>query len=372
MKVLYIGHYKEGTGWAKSAERIILSMTKAGIDVVCRNITLTRDNPIPEWLSELEQKEEQDIDICIQHVLPHMLVGTNRFKKNIAYTMFESNNIQDNIWINYLEIMDEVWVPCSENKTDLINAGIKNVKVVPIPCDTEAIKQENKMEVNFDRYNATSSYKFYAISDLNKRKNIESLIKCYYSAFGPEENVSLILKVGKFGFDSRQIFQHMEKMCKKIREDLAIYKDHDSYGDIIIIAERFSENEIKNLHQLCDCFVNLSHGEAWSIPSFDAMSYGNHPICTKWGGPCDYILEDNKDTGYLIERSQEICSNEGAAFEHIFTGNEYWARPDERMAVEAMRFYFKQNKPKNKDGYKQALNFNLQTVGEKIKEIINE
>tara|TARA_Y100000356_G_scaffold108495_1_gene94854 strand:+ start:502 stop:744 length:243 start_codon:yes stop_codon:yes gene_type:complete len=41
MKVLYFGHYKEGTGWAQAAIDYILALDSVGVDVVCRNINLT-------------------------------------------------------------------------------------------------------------------------------------------------------------------------------------------------------------------------------------------------------------------------------------------------------------------------------------------
>ena len=43
MRILYIGHYREFGGWAQAATDQILALDKAGVDVVCRNVTLTRD-----------------------------------------------------------------------------------------------------------------------------------------------------------------------------------------------------------------------------------------------------------------------------------------------------------------------------------------
>ena len=65
MKVLYIGHYKEFGGWAQSAANQILALDKAGVDVVCRNVTLTSDKKISGRLAELDQKSTEGCDICI-------------------------------------------------------------------------------------------------------------------------------------------------------------------------------------------------------------------------------------------------------------------------------------------------------------------
>ena len=88
MKVLYIGHYKEFGGWATAAKNYILALDSVGVDVVCRNVTLTRDRKIDGRLAELEDRSVEGCDICIQHLLPHHLIGTKRFKKNICSRSF--------------------------------------------------------------------------------------------------------------------------------------------------------------------------------------------------------------------------------------------------------------------------------------------
>ena len=56
MKVLYIGCYRDGTGWAQAAIDYILAMDSAGIDVVPRAIKLNSNNPeLPKRILELEK-----------------------------------------------------------------------------------------------------------------------------------------------------------------------------------------------------------------------------------------------------------------------------------------------------------------------------
>ena len=81
MKVLYLGHYREGTGWSTSSINNILALNTLDIDLVTRNIRLTKELEVPEEILQLEKKDLQNIDVCIQHVLPHHLVATNKFKK---------------------------------------------------------------------------------------------------------------------------------------------------------------------------------------------------------------------------------------------------------------------------------------------------
>ena len=111
MKLLYIAHYREFGGWSQAATDQTLALDSAGVDVVCRNITLTSDRQdIHPKILEFEKKSSADCDVCIQHVLPHHIVGTRGFKKNIAFLEAETNEIKELCWFEHLKQMDEIWV----------------------------------------------------------------------------------------------------------------------------------------------------------------------------------------------------------------------------------------------------------------------
>ena len=132
MKVLFIGHYREGGGWAKASIDFIQALDSIGIDIVCRNVSLTNKYvDIPQRVIELENKSLDNVDYCIQHVLPHHLVSTNKFKKNVAYFEYETNNMKQNEWTNNLRLVDEVWVANKTLHKVVSEAGIKNCKIVP-------------------------------------------------------------------------------------------------------------------------------------------------------------------------------------------------------------------------------------------------
>ena len=86
MKVFYLAHYKEATGWSRAAIDYIMALDSVGVNIVCRNIKLTnRTGEVPDRVLELEKKSLDDCNVCIQHLLPHHLVGTDCFDKNISY-----------------------------------------------------------------------------------------------------------------------------------------------------------------------------------------------------------------------------------------------------------------------------------------------
>ena len=162
MKILYVGHYKEGTGWAKATiDNMIALDSLEGVEVVARNVRLAKETEIPQQIADMESKDLQNIDICIQHVLPHHLIATNKFKKNIAFFEGETDTIlYCGNWHQLLMCMDEIWVPCQTNLNTLKNDGMKNVKVVPHPSDVSLLK---KMQGLTSRGLVQDNFKFYFI-----------------------------------------------------------------------------------------------------------------------------------------------------------------------------------------------------------------
>ena len=371
MKVLYIGHYKEGSGWSKAAIDLILAMDSVGIDVTCRNIKLTAKNgEIPNRILELENKPLRDIDICIQHVLPHHIVGSSKFDRNIACYIGESNTLKYNNWLSNLSLVDEIWLPNKTLISNFIKDGIdkSNLEYVPYAFDLSKYESSVNGRINFGPKNNT--FKFYYIADLNERKNIESVIKCFHSEFHADEPVSLVLKVKKFGVHPVELRNHIKGMCDSIKKTLRIYPNIENYHEEIIISDDMTEQQIDMLHNSCDCLVNTTHGEGWSIPSFDAMCFGKTPICGNEGGPKEFIKD--RDSGTLVNGVRGVCEHSDPAFTNIFTGRESWFVPDEEEVKSSMRFYYE-----NKDlidrtrGLKEAQEFSYENVGNLIKELLN-
>ena len=370
MKVLYIGHYKENSGWSKAALNAIEALTTTDLDVVCRNIKLTSNEcSVDQKILELEKKDLNNVDYCIQHVLPHHITGTNKFKKNVAYFVHEIDSIRYHHWYHNLQLVDEVWVPNSDSKNNLGNDGfdLNRLRVVPHAFDMSKY-QDNRHRISFDKKNHT--FKFYFICELDDRKNIDSIIRCFHSEFDASEPVSLVLKIKRSGMDPSSLRSGIIKMCDELKSQMRLYHKIEDYHHEVIITEDFTDEQIRILHQSCDCYLGPTHGEGWGIPAFDAMAYGKTPICSNEGGPKDFIDPNNKNTGYLVDGFYEVCNHRNAAFPDLFTGRHNWFAPNEIEIKKAMRYYFENKHHNNKDGVKRAEQFSYENVGQVIKECL--
>lgn len=373
MKLLYIGHYKENSGWSKSAINNIEALHDYGIDIVCRNVKLTESKyDIPILIQELENKDLTNIDYCIQHVLPHHVTGTDKFKKNVGYFMHEVDSIKHHQWYQNLNLLDQIWVANNDQKNNLIKDGMgeKKIKVIPQALNIKSYKSRVGA-INFEDKNHT--FKFYFICEIDDRKNLESIIRCFHSEFHSSEPVSLILKIKRTGIDPKALRNGITNICNEIKSNMRLYESIDDYHKETIITEDFTDEQIKILHYSCDCYVGPTHGEAWGIPAFDAMCYGNTPICSNEGGPRDYIDPNNKNTGWLVDGQMGICSHRNSAFKDLFTGRHHWFIPNEIDIKRAMRYYYENRDTINKaDGLVQAEKFSYEQFAKKVKEALDD
>tara|TARA_B100001564_G_scaffold353560_1_gene362725 strand:+ start:1828 stop:2952 length:1125 start_codon:yes stop_codon:yes gene_type:complete len=373
MKLLYFGHFLEGTGWSHAAINNIIALDKAGIDVVCRNLKLSDSQPseVVPLLHQNLSKPVSGIDCCIQHVLPHFLVNNNLFKKNIAFFEAETTTIKHLSWFDQLNSFEQVWVPCNHNKNTLINDGMDSskIKIVPHTFDSEKYNTEERINMSVGTH---GFFKFYTIVDLNSRKNLESIVRCFHTEFCNGEPVELVIKVSNGHLPESTAKHMLNSKIEEVKQLLRLYKTTSEYKQEIIISGYLSDEDMNMLHKSCHCFVLPSHGEGFSIPAFEAMAYGNTPICSKDGGPLDFIDPNNKNTGYLVDGVFGICQNPTPAFPEINTGREEWFNPSEREIKKAMRYYFEKRKEgKKKDGLKEMKKFSYENIGKKMQEILN-
>ena len=146
MKVLYIGNYKDGTGWGNACANNILALDAVGVDVVPRAITFNNSNGgCNERILELESKSESGCDICIQHTLPHLYSYSSKFK-NIGFIETETSNFIESSWQHHANLMDKILVPVSSSKEACIRSGVtRPIEVVPHCLDIDKYKSYKEL-----------------------------------------------------------------------------------------------------------------------------------------------------------------------------------------------------------------------------------
>ena len=376
MKVLYISNYKDGTGWGNAATDYILAMDSVGIDVVCRSISFNGEKgEVHPRILELERKSSRHSNVCIQHLLPHMLDYNGRFEKNIALYESETSNFKSSRWTEYINTMDEAWVVNKQMSEASLSSGVESpIRIIPHTFDTSKYDKEYK-PLDIPYMDIENKFVFYFIGEAIRRKNIFALIKAFHLEFDVDEPVDLIIKASKGGMSDDDCGKYIKELCDTAKENLKLYPSNDLYKSEFITTGFLDNEKMMRFHKTMDCFVMPSYGEAWCLPAFDAMAMGSTPICTNVGGMSDFLSDGG---GTLIDGVLEPAFGMTETFQDLYTGREDCMSVDIRKLQKAMRrmYYLASNSDSKytnlqKQGREIADKYSYENIGNRIKEALN-
>jgi len=362
MKTLYIGNYRDGTGWSNACINNILAMDAAGIDVVPRAISFeAQDKNYSDKVKSLEIKHRSrssnlDCDVVVQHTLPHLYCYDSNYK-NIGFLAVESYDFISTNWQRSINLMDELWVPNIQSKESATRSGVNiPIEVVPHSLD-------------IDRYNNTEGQKvqelqdtftFGFVGEFVERKNLKALIKAFHMEFGLKEPVTLLIKTSKVEMPE------LEAYCATIKRGL---KTRNQYKTEVIISGMMDKQDYISVLSQVNCFVMPSRGEAFCIPALEAMALGIPAIYTDGIG-MDYCV------GTPVEARLEPCFGALDTLPNLDTSDTMWREINIVKLCEAMREMYNNFQSDGQElrasCVSKSKDYDHKNVGEKIKEILND
>nr|BAR39927.1 Glycosyltransferase (RfaG) [uncultured Mediterranean phage uvMED] len=237
------------------------------------------------------------IELFIQVSLP------TEFKKvgnrNVGITALVESTLCSKEFVNGCNTMDLVILPSEFSKQVLKNSAKKhNIKLT---CKIEVINQttitnETDNALNLDLVDNDFCFLFNGkwdteTSQKNERKNVESLLRSFISAFyGKDEKPALVLKVHNKNYS----ILDYERIKNKIKSLLETIDDHEKSPSIYIIHGDLSDTEINKLyaHKKIKCYVSCSRGEGFGRPVLEASLQKCPIIVSNYGGHLDIVTEE--------------------------------------------------------------------------------
>ena len=357
MKVLYIGHYKDGTGWGDAAKNNILALHSAGVEVVPRAISYSDSDSEPDQtIQELEKGSTNDCDICIQHTLPVNYVYDSNFK-NIGYLATESSNFIDSRWTKNINLLDEIWVPSEYVKSSCIKSGVTiPIKIAPHCLDLSDYElKQGSAQVEELR----GSFNFVFIGEFSERKNIKALLRAFHAEFHPKENVNLYIK------SSGVEVQNLQEYCDSIKRGLKLRSNHK---DEVLICGRIRKQDYNAILSQCHCFVMPSRGEGFCIPVLEALALGIPSLHTSG------IAIEEFAVGDTINSKKEPCFGGMESLPNLYTATSHWREIDiEDLQIKMRSAYLTGLPDALREKCKsQAEKYSHQNIGKLFKELLND
>lgn len=328
-KINFCGAVQDASGYGEFSRYFISSLVKSGVEVSVENIAIDpKDVGFGDKGAVCKQLLGKRIGAYtnIVNMVPPLF---KKFKKNecmnIGFTMWEASKLPS-LWVDICNDMDAIFVPCNYNKKIFMESGVdKPVYVIQPGIDIEEYTERKRSNKEFT---------FYSIFQWTERKNPESLLKAYFSAFAGIDDVNLVIKTYVPRIPNQRHF--VNEQIERVKSSLKM--PNGKYPKITVIADRISSDEVNKLHYNCDCFVLPHASEGWGMPHMEAMWYGNPVISTGYSGNMDFMNDENS---YLVKYGMKPVSNMHHFGVPWFDATMWWAEPHIDDIADKMLFVYK-------------------------------
>lgn len=344
MKVLYVGYYRETGIWGEVAKNNILALEKAGCDVVCRCIDFGTGGDTPRELKRFEEKDLRDVEYCIQHVFPDHIVGSQKFKKNVAIFWNDHVEYKHSTWAEKLGLVDEVWFPKEVYPAMDVRALSNNYSGLSIPS-------------------LDNTFKIYSIVDSGP---LPSIVRAFHSEFDIVEPVNLILQIDSFDRNP-ELTNALAQKVDEIKATLGFPTKQDfisGYWDTQLSKYQ--------LHEYGNCYVS-NNKTGFDLYDVEAVAFGSNPIVAEQTVAASLLPCVNVPGVYMRKKQAEKD-----LFRDMNNAHDFTIQPCEKAISEKMREAYNEWKKDpmksvkdRKDGLEAVSKFSLENVGNKMKELLN-
>ena len=333
------------------------------------------------WLSE-NTEERQWIDSIIMKTHQYVQAGgqfdmsvqvsiPNEWERLAPYNVGVTAGIETTkvapVWLEKVNLMDKVITISEHSKMSLegtVYQGMHKQTRQPmtlkceVPVEVVHYPVKNVEHTTLDM-NLQYDFNYLLVSQCGPRKNIENAIKWWIEENWDQE-VGLILKTSL----KNNSIMDREHITNNLSKLVMAHKPIDAKCKIYLMHGDLTESEMQSLytHEKVKALINLSHGEGFGLPMFDAVCSGLPVIAPAWSGQCDFLYMPQKngkkkvmfaDVNYDIAPVQQQ-----AVWEGVIQKDSMWCFPHEghyKMRLRQVRKNWGKWEKKAKELQKWAL-----------------
>ncbi len=241
--------------------------------------------------------------------------------KRVGFPIFELDRLTP-AEIHSIKSLDRV-VTCSKWAAEIVRRDTNvETSVVPLGVDREVFSAAVPPP--------TSPYRFITAGKLEYRKGHDVVIEAFDKAFGPDDDVQLLMCCDNPFLTPQQTKSwHTYASSKK------------TGGKIKFAPRQASQNDLAKLMQSAHCGVFPARAEGWNLELLEMMACNRPVITTNYSAHTEFA---NSSNSYLVEVSELEIAMDGTQF---FKGQGKWAKLDathiNRVAAYMKELYIGRN-----------------------------
>jgi glycosyltransferase involved in cell wall biosynthesis len=323
------------SGYGDEARAMILGMQHRGYPVTARAWGIDETEFVdqfaasaPDRLIALHRATQLPLAhpfVSVLHVPGYAATRVHGASANVIRTMFETDSIPPD-WVLRMNLMDEVWTPTAFNAETFASAGVTApIHVVPGGVDATLFRPALRPL----RIPGTRGTVFLSIFEWAFRKGWDVLLSAWAEAFGPGDDVSLVLRTGAV----TGTVGTPTPIEQRIDDHLALLgKGRDDVAPIIVLERPLSMADLPRLYAAADVYVSASRGEGWGRPLLEAMACRLPVVATRWSGNLAFMSDENSLL-LDIEGLREVDHRA----EFAFYRGHHWAEPSQAHLAEVLQ-----------------------------------
>jgi glycosyltransferase involved in cell wall biosynthesis len=303
---------------------------------------LSENSEEREWLDSLILKTHEHtqsgghFDMSVQVSIP------NEWEPLAPYNVGVTAGIETTkvapIWLERANMMDKV-ITISEHSKNVFEEtayhGFHRDTQQPmaLKCETPIdivhypVKNQTTENIELD---LEHDFNYLMVSQWGPRKNMANALKWWLEE-NYDEDVGLILKTS---LKNNSIMDRIH-ILKDLRRLISDTLNEDAKCKVYLLHGDMSEAQMQSLysHPKIKALINLSHGEGFGLPIFDAVCHGVPVIAPGWSGHCDFLYKTDKkgkkkalfaDVNYDINPIQDF-----AVWDGVVQKDSMWCYPHE-------------------------------------------
>ncbi len=223
------------------------------------------------------------VDVHVHHALdePFPAVEPPEDGFFVAYRTWDFGPFPK-AWVDKIEReCDQLWLYSRWVQRQAIAGGVRpgRTQVVPLGADPAVFHPDGPaLPLPTER-----RFRFLFAGASVLRKGFDILLEAYGRAFGPEDDVCLVVKD-----QPRDVFY----AGQRLGEALARRRADPRHPEIVHVDRFLPEEQLAALYRACDVGVFPYRAEGFALPILEAMACGTPSIVPRFGACLDYCAQE--------------------------------------------------------------------------------